>query len=198
MLQEFFEGNALLFTIPAIVGSLFFLIRLVLMIVGMDGDGDLDIGEPDLVTEVDLDGADVGDSTDAFNMLSVQSVAGFIMGFGWGGLIGWITLDWSVTSSVLLALAGGLLMAWLLAWMFKMIYSLQESGNVTIGQTVGREGMVYATVPPADGGRGQVKLIVNQRSRIYSAISEGDEITTKTRVRVVKINDDNSVTVVPV
>ncbi|MGI9014701.1 MAG: hypothetical protein ACR2GY_10685 [Phycisphaerales bacterium] len=195
-MQAFFEGQALLFTLPALLGTLFFLLRMAIMLIGIDADADVDMAAPDLVTEVDLDGADVGDSTDAFNLLSVQSIAGFVMGFGWAGLIGYKSLGWETTSSVLLGVAGGLMMAWLLAWMFKMIYSMQDSGNISINQTIGREGEVYAQIPARGAGRGQVRVVVNQRARIYSAISEADPIATKSRIRVVSINDDNSVTVV--
>ncbi|MHC4102831.1 MAG: hypothetical protein ACYSW1_18345 [Planctomycetota bacterium] len=91
MLQSLFDQEALLFTVPALLGTAVFLIRLGLMtIVGLDHDVDVphDVDIPhdvavDMQGDVDL-GHDVesGDSTEAFKLLSIQSVAAFLMGFG--------------------------------------------------------------------------------------------------------------------
>ena len=95
MLGGLFQTDALLFTIPALLGTMVFLIRMGLMAIGgigegLDGAGDMDVAvDIDVDADVDL-GAEVesGDSTHAFTLLSVQSVGAFLMGFVWGGLGG--------------------------------------------------------------------------------------------------------------
>src|SRR5690606_22138568 len=126
----FFDGPALWFTIPAFVGSAFFLLRMLLMLVGgvmdvdLDGDGDVDL------TDVDVEH---GDSTEAFKSLSVQSMLAFAMGFGWAGLG---ALKGSGVESIalvlLIAAAGGVAMVWLLTLLLKAMADLQSSGNISI------------------------------------------------------------------
>jgi hypothetical protein len=47
-------------------------------------------------------------------------------------------------------------------------------------------------------GRGQVRVVVDERARIYNAVSDGDAIVTSSSVRIVRANDDNTLTVTPV
>ncbi len=201
MFDGLLSSNALLFTVPALIGTLVFVLKLGLMLIGGDGgDGDVDI---DVDVDADLDiGADAsealesGDSTAAFTYISIQGVAALIMGFGWGGLIGMFTLEWSVLPSVAAGLGFGFFLMWLLSMLFRAIFSLQGSGNIHIRDTLGCEGSVYVNVPGAGQGMGRVRLIISERARIYRASTEGETLPTNTRVKVAKANRDNTVTVV--
>jgi hypothetical protein len=197
MLDQFFSQNALLFSVPALVGTLAFVVKIGLMTLGGIGaDVDLDV---DADVDVDL-GADVeaGDSTEAFKLLSLQSIAAFLMGFGWGGLAGLFGLEWSLPASLGLGIGFGLVLMWLLGLMLKGMYDLQSSGNIDADDTVGLEATVYANVPASGAGRGQVRVIVKERARIYTAVSVGPEIKTSSRVRVTRVHDDNTLVVTPV
>ena len=207
MLQSLFDQEALLFTVPALLGTAVFLIRLGLMtIVGLDHDVDVphDVDIPhdvavDMQGDVDL-GHDVesGDSTEAFKLLSIQSVAAFLMGFGWGGVGALLGFEWSFPMSLLLGVGFGLVLVWLLGILMKAMYDLQSSGNVRVEDAVGAEGQVYANVPASAGGRGQVRVVISDRARIYNAVSDGDAIKTGSRVRVVRVNEDRTLTVTAV
>ncbi|QOJ16538.1 MAG: NfeD family protein [Phycisphaeraceae bacterium] len=192
MLDQLFSGNALLFSVPAVAGTLFFAFRLVLMFAGIGGD------------ELDADGADgidpghAHDSTQVFKFLSVQSIAAFVMGFGWGGVGALLGAGWEMTSSILVAVAGGVGMVWLLTWLLKLVYDLQSSGNVNLQDAVGVEGEVYASIPGNREGTGQVKVVLSDRQRIYNAFSEGEPLPSRTRVRIVKVNEDHTLTVMRV
>jgi hypothetical protein len=139
----------LLFTVPALLGTAVFLVRLGLMtIVGLDHDVDVphDVDIPhdvaiDAQGDVDL-GHDVesGDSTEAFKLLSIQSVAAFLMGFGWGGVGGLLGFEWSFPMSLLVGVGFGLVLVWLLGILMKAMYDLQSSGNVRVEDAVGTEG----------------------------------------------------------
>ena len=200
MLGGLFQQEALFFTIPALLGTIVFLVRLGLMSIGGLADGiegvDVDI---DCDADVDL-GVDVegGDSTAAFELLSVQSIAAFLMGFGWGGVGGLVGFDWSFPMSMLTGAIFGAGLVWLLGLLMKAMYDLQSSGNVYIQDAVGVQGTVYTNVPARGDGRGQVRVVVNERSRIYNAVSEGDAIVTSSSVRVLRANDDHTLTVTPV
>ena len=86
----------------------------------------------------------------------------------------------------------------LLRILMKAMYDLQASGNVNVGDAVGSEGQVYANIPASDGGRGQVRVVISDRARIYNAVSTGDAIKTGSRVRVVRVNEDRTLTVTAV
>lgn len=173
------------FTVPAVVGTVFFALRLILMMV--IGDGGLD---------VEIDGVD-GDPSEAFKVLSIQSIAAFMMGFGWAGLAGMRAFGWDWLYSLMLAVAVGMAMVWILALLLKGVHDLQSDGNVRLESAVGTEGHVYANIPPHGSGRGQVQIVVNGRQRTYNAVSEGEAITSQTRIRVLRVNEDRSLTVGP-
>lgn len=171
------------FTVTAAVGTIFFAARLVLMLVA--GDGGLDI-------DVDDVHADPGD---AFKVLSVQSIAAFLMGFGWAGLAGLNGFGWEWTSSMLFGVLCGAGMVWLLGILLKGVHDLQSSGNINMNRAIGVEGQVYASVPANGEGRGQVQIVVDGRQRIYNAVSEGEALASQTRVRVIRVNEDRTLTV---
>ncbi|MBC7835724.1 MAG: hypothetical protein H7Y88_11585 [Phycisphaerales bacterium] len=188
-----FGDNAAWFTVPAFIGTGIFVLRLALMLIGGVADMDLDLG-------VDHGGGDIhhGDaSAHAFQILSVQGISGFLMGFGLGGLAAYKNgQGWPLSIGV--GVGVGIAMVWILGVSLKGLHDMQSSGNISIDQTIGVEGDVYVGVPTRGSGRGQVRLIVNNRERMFNAISEAGDLPSRTRVRVVGINDDNSVTVQPI
>lgn len=188
MWEALFADNAGWFAVPAIAGTAVVLLKMVLMMIGGDGaDGaglDLDIG-----------GDGIGDSTDAFKALSVLSVSAFCMGFGWAGIAGLHGMGWSWMLSAAVGALCGLGMMYVVALSLKGMHDLQSSGNLTLETAMGKEGSVYLTVPEEGGGRGQVRVVVGDRGRILQAVSEGEAIPTGARVRVVRVNADNTVTV---
>ncbi|MDX2147112.1 MAG: hypothetical protein SFZ23_06275 [Planctomycetota bacterium] len=186
--ELFFSSQTIWFGIPAILGTLFFAIRIVLMLSGLAGDHGLD---------VDVHTGDVahGDSTQAFQYLSIQSIIAFARGFGWAGLVGARGLDWSTPSSFLLGIGGGVAMVWLLAILMRAMVAMESSGNIRLDDMLDAEGEVYAGVPARGQGRGQVRVLCDNRQRIVNAIAFDGPLPTKTRVRVVEINQDNTVTV---
>jgi hypothetical protein len=183
-----FGDGAPLFAVPALIGSAFFVIRVVLLLVAGHGDLHADSG-----SDFDLDH---GDSGDAFKVLSIQAVSAFLMGFGWAGLGAY--RGWGLPSllSLPVALAGGTAMMWLLARMFRFIMGMQVSGNVSTAWALEEEGTAYTRIPAGRSGKGQVRVVINERLRYLHAVTDGDAIETATRVRITEVNEDNSVTVV--
>ncbi|HYE63600.1 MAG TPA: hypothetical protein VD997_16535 [Phycisphaerales bacterium] len=193
MLDKLLTGDAIWFGVPALVGTLLFVIRMVLMLFAGHGM-DVDHGGGGDVT--DGGGAvDGHDAAGAFKALSLQTLLAFAMGFGWGGILGLYTLKWDLGRSLLVGMGMGLFMVWLLAVMLKATMELQSSGNVRLENAVGSEADVYVQIP--ERGQGQVKLVVKDRMRIVNASWEGEGVPQASRVRVVRVNPDNSVTVTP-
>jgi hypothetical protein len=199
MMDLFFGPVAIWFGIPALVGTAFFALRTTLMLVG--GAMDADAGGVD--TDFDAGGGDSGtgagdvdDSTAAFKVLSLQAISAFLMGFGWGGLGAYRGSGWPPMAAVLVGLVAGGAMMWLLGSMLRLLFRLQSSGNLPIYQALEAEGSVYAQIPAAGEGRGEVRVVIGDRERYYRAITAGSAIPTGAKVRVVSVNeDDNSVTV---
>jgi hypothetical protein len=187
MIDQFLTGSAAWFSAAAVIGTAFFLLRTVLMLVGLGG--------VDLHHDTDSFDAHHGDSSDAFKILSIQSIAGFLMGFGWGGLGGLLGAGWSLPASTAVGVGCGVGMMYLIAMALKFMMELQSSGTVAMEQSVGIEGDVYLSVPKAGTGSGMVKVVIGDRQRIVPAVSVDDEIPTSSRVRVTKVNNDRTVTV---
>jgi len=193
---EFLFGNgAAWFSVPALIGTLFFAIRIVMALVGLDfDDGGSDAGGVDIGDTGLEEGIDHAESTSVFKFLSIQTITAFAMGFGWGGLLGLRTLDLGVPESVGIGLLLGIAFAWFVVWCFKMIYSLESSGNISIRDAMNTEGTVSSMIVP--GRTGRVRVTIGDRQRAFTAITEGDTLTSGTRVRVTKINSNQTVTVV--
>jgi membrane protein implicated in regulation of membrane protease activity len=191
MNELLFEGNAGWFTIPALVGTVIFMLRIGLMLVG----GIADVDTPD----VEMDGGHpgYGDADYAFQILSIQAISAFAAGFGWGGMAAMRSFELSFAASVIVGLVTGAAVMWLFATGMKAMFRLQSSGNTDIRATVGREGEVYTRVPPRGEGRGSVRVVVDDRDRIYNAVSDSVEILRSARVRVLSVNDDNTLLVGP-
>lgn len=196
MFSRLFDQDLLLFSIPATFGTALFLLRVALMAIGGEiahGDTDADLGDGSDVS----DGHDGDDSTSSFKLLSLQAIAAFLMGFGWGGLGARLGLDWSLWGSLLLGCAFGAALVWLLAAMLRIIYSLQSSGNINAQRAVGCEGTVYARIPEKTNGTGQVRVVIDERARIYTAVSSGAAIDRNARIRVTAVGNDRTLVVQP-
>ncbi|MBL0926614.1 MAG: NfeD family protein [Phycisphaerales bacterium] len=185
MLDMLFGNNAGWFAVPALVGTLFFALRLGLLLLGHGFHADMDHGDVH------------ADPSEGFKVLSVQSVGAFMMGFGWMGLAVYRSTNTGFGGSAAAGVLGGVFFVWLLGILLRSVYALQTSGTVDMHEAAGREGDVYATVPAAGGGRGQVRVNIDDRQRIYDAVSVGPELPTSTRVRIMRVNEDRTLTVAP-
>ncbi len=178
MMDLLFGAHASWFTVPAVVGTLYFLVQLVFM--NMGGDMDMD---------ADGDGAGGHDGGGDISIISSQSIAAFFMGTGWVGLSTYRILDFSFGASSLAGVLGGVGTGWLLIATTKLVLKLQSSGNISIGETLGLVGNVSVLVPAMGKGRGRVKLVVLSRQREFDAVQDGDDpIGTGTRVKIGRVN----------
>jgi hypothetical protein len=181
-LQElFFTGPAPWFTVPALVGTGGYLVRL--LFGGGDDDGAADA----------IDGGSVGDVT--ATALSVQGLLAFLMGFGWGGLACLRALEWSGPASVGGGVGTGLAFIGATVLVFRAARRLQSSGNISLSRLIGSEAEVYTAIPAAGKGLGRVRTVVDERERFVSATTAGEAIAPRTRVTIEKVNGDNSVLV---
>ena len=191
MMDMLFGPTALWFTIPALLGSGFLLLQIMLGELGGDADSALEL---DADFDADLAADDPGGE---FKVLSLQSISAFALGFGWVGLAAHRALDLGFTGSVMIGVLAGVIVAWCFVLLSRSILRLQSSGNVTLRDVEGEMGDVYITIPPAGEGAGRIKIAMHNSHYEYNAVQTGpDPIPTHTRVRITRGNQStNTVTV---
>jgi hypothetical protein len=173
---EWFEALTALqkvFAVFATFGSTLFVIRMVMMFAGMDGESD---GDVDGDLDGDMDGDAHGDHADAnasdisFSLLSFQGLTAFFMMFGLVGLAMSKGSGFGAVASIPVATAAGLSTVWIISRLFKLFNSLQSSGTLNLKSAIGQEGKVYLTIPENESG--QVQLAVQGHLKVMSAVSE--------------------------
>lgn len=165
---------------------------------GLELNGDFDIGGGiDLDMELDADGDfDLEEAATAdLKLFSVRGIVAFFTLFGWVGVV---LLDKKVPLIVTVGIAilsGGVAM-YLIAWIFRQMYKLQESGNIDIVNAEGKDGEVYLTIPKYRSGVGKVQMVVQGRLIEIDAVTDDEEgLVTGTKISVITTLKDNKVVV---
>ncbi|MCH8275700.1 MAG: hypothetical protein IH851_13025 [Armatimonadetes bacterium] len=201
------SGLEMVFWAFAVIGTLFFFFRLVLMIVGgfaedmhlEGGHGDMDVGHGDV--DVGHAAMDAGQHqadhspTGAFRLISMNTLTGFFMMFGWAGLAGLVQYEMSSTLAVMLGLGAGFIAMWITALLFVLAARFTSPGaRFEIGRTVGSTARVYQRIG-ADS-RGKVQLTAHDMTQELEAVSEDKiDIDSFETVEVVRIVDSQTVSV---
>lgn len=185
MLDGLFGGMAPWFTAPALLGTGYLVLQLVMGQLGGNADagGDMDV--------------DFDDPGAEGRWLSLESIAAFLVGFGWIGLTIFRFTELRFLGSALAGVAAGIGVAWMVVTLTRQAMKLQSSGNLDLQSVVGREAPVYIAVPPGDAGTGRITLIVHNTQHEISARQHGTEpIATKTMVRIVEADPTTATVVV--
>jgi len=169
----------------AAVGGAIFLLRIVMLFIGLDGHGDVD-GDFDSMDSVDFD----HDHDMGAGVLSLTTITGFFLMFGLTGLTMRFEYGAGAGKAIVVASGVGIGMMLVLAKLLTSMYRLRSSGNIEPANAVGVEGSVYLTIPA--GGRGQVRVAIQNRLKVMNAVAEQPvELPTGTSIRVVRIVEGN-------
>lgn len=195
----------------AIVGTTLFVVKMVLLLVGgdaSDGDfGEVDFGDAGDLGDgggLDLDPAahgpageiaGSGTSVAAFTFFSIQSLATFAMGAGWGGLFFKANFDVTYAEAGLLAAGCGVFCAWLLLWLLGKARGLEQRGNLDPRRAIGQGGTVYLAIPV--NGHGQVQVEVQGRLATLGARAPEQALPTGADVVVTAVDRDGTLVVRP-
>jgi membrane protein implicated in regulation of membrane protease activity len=179
-----------IFLACAILGGALFAVRLVMMFIGGDSDGDADAGGSDVDAGGDVhDGDahhDVVDSDVAFKLLSFQGITAFFMMFGLVGLAMSRGSGLHYAVSLLGAIAAGSATVWLTDRIFRSFGKLQSSGTLNLKNAVGQNATVYLTIKAESPGK--VQVVVQGRLKTLDAVSnDKTEIKTDAKVKVVGV-----------
>ena len=169
----------------AVVASLIFIVQMVLTLIGMDSS-DMD---------VDFDGANTMDLGGGLNLFTIKNFIGFLVGFGWAG----VCFYNSITSSILLILVAvivGLLFVGIFVVIYKQTKKLEHNGAFQIDEVKGTTVSVYLRIPAQGSGKGKVQVSQNGSVHELDALTDGEEIPSGAKVKVVEIVDNETVKVV--
>ncbi|MGE0268237.1 MAG: hypothetical protein AB7S78_07265 [Candidatus Omnitrophota bacterium] len=172
----------------AIGGTAFFIIRLVMMLIGHDFDAPIDGMDHDIHLDTHSDAA--------FQMFSINSVTAFLMMFGWGGLTAFVQFKLGPSLSIIIAFIVGVAAMFTIATLFKLAMGLVSKGEVfKIEETVGLNASVYQRIPADGVGKVNVSL-PGGILRELDAVSEGKvEIESFKTVKVIKVVDNKTISV---
>ena len=144
----------IVFMACAVLGAAFFIIMMLLMLVGDIFGGVVDTAfDTDFSMDADL----------AFELFSLQGISAAVMMFGLMGMFSISATD----NEVLSVLAGGAASVgsmYGVRLMMKGIYSLQADGTMNIQDAIGARGQVYSRIKPNETGEVTIPLAGSQRT----------------------------------
>lgn len=181
------SSSETIFWISAILGTTFFVLRMAMSIFSnglFEDSADLD----------DLHGHGEHHSYSLFKFLTMHSLSGFLMLFGWSGLASVAQFNLPAGYAFLVALACGLAMLILTGLIMRGAMLFEGRGSVfSTKQTIGLTGIVYQRIPK--NGQGKIHVIVDNNTREILAQSQNKTIESFTIIKIVKALDHEIVEV---
>lgn len=180
-----------IFACIAIPASVVLLIQTVLMLLGLDSDGDVadaDLGSlpdmPDMEVDAEIpdgvfgDGLPEGDpdpsGLDGLRIFSIRGIIAFLVVFGWVGLVMdgagsalWLSLPVATLCGAATMVA--------LAFLLRTVMRLRNNGNLDNRNAIGTSGRVYLTVPAARNGEGKVNILLQGSYVEREAVTDEEE-----------------------
>ena len=174
-----------------LTATLIFVIQTVMTFLGADADS----SDFDMDVDTSMDGSDLSNIDSGANLYTFRNFVNFFLGFGWTAIIlqPWVK---STAVLVIISVLVGIALVALVMYMFKWLYSMQQSGNINVYKAaVGCQGKCYLRIPGERAGEGKVQITIQGAVREYNAVTDGDEIKTGTSVKVVEAIDGNTLLV---
>jgi hypothetical protein len=186
-----------IFYTVAIFSTVVLVLRIILGSLGGDHAGDADAdtsvdagGDAEVEVHGHVDGGIHHDS--GLKFLSFQTIATFLAGFGWGGVI-WLNRGFGVLVAVAAGAVIGTAMMVSMAFFMRWLMRFQDSGSLDYHNAVGKEGTVYVPVPAHRGAGGQIEVMCQGRLVYADAVTEsGDALKTGSRIRVVAVEGQST------
>ena len=169
-MEKIFWGISLLF-------SALFLIQLVLSFIA--GDGDSSLGDADEYIS--------GDEGTGHQFFTIKNLIAFFTIFGWTGIA---CLKGGMSKGIAIAIAvlAGSLVVIIMAFLFKSMSKLKQSGTLQIKNAVGLIAETYLFIPPKRGGFGKVHVKVQGSLHELQAITDDEEqIATGKLVKITAV-----------
>ena len=127
-------------------------------------------------------------------IVSMKTVSGMLLGFGFGGAI----LEKNGFSMGISALGGlgiGVLIGAVYFALMDSLYQLRSAGTSVLSEAVNHSGTVYIRIPGNLSGAGEIQVSFGGRMQNVRAYTQGLELPTGTAVRVVALHGDQGLLV---
>lgn len=179
-----------IFALIALPSTVLIVIQTVLLLIGIGGESDTDVDVDD------VDGIDLPD--DGLAIFSVRGILSMLC------ITGWVAVALLETSlpagvSIAIAIACGIATLIGMAYLMRAVNRLQSSGNIDIGNCIGKIGEVYIPIPSSGNGSGKVNLTVQEKFSEFTAITtSGEPLKTGAFVRVVAVSESGVLVVEPI
>lgn len=170
-----------IFWVFALLFSFLFVIQLIMAFAG--GDGDLAAGDAD-----DYIGHDDGIG---YQFFTIKNLIAFFTVFGWTG-IACIKGGMSKGLTIGIALLAGSIMVVMMAFLFRSLSRLKQSGTLQMKNAIGLIAETYLFIPAGREGFGKIHIKVQGSLHELQAITDDTEkIPTGKLVKVVGIVNDS-------
>ena len=170
-----------IFWVFALLFSFLFVIQLIMAFAG--GDGDLAAGDAD-----DYIGHDDGIG---YQFFTIKNLIAFFTVFGWTG-IACIKGGMSKGLTIGIALLAGSIMVVMMAFLFRSMSRLKQSGTLQMKNAIGLVAETYLFIPASRGGFGKIHIKVQGSLHELQVITDDTEkIPTGKLVKVVGIVNDS-------
>ena len=166
----------------ALISSLVFTIQTIMLFVGFD-------------TDADFSGGDVAFDVDGLALVSVKTVACFLLGFGWSGVILAPLFENAWVVALISLGIGALFMfgAWIL---LKQVLTLSQDNTFHAYKIVVYTADVYLRIPADADKSGKIMVSYEGSLHELQAFNAGaEEIPTGAKVHIVEAIDDATVRV---
>jgi len=134
----------------------------------------------------DVDASIDGDHGIDFQFLSLKNLVAFFTIFAWTG-IACVNSGLSVTLTIILSIAAGLLMMVIMASLIYFMWKLTDDGSLRLVNAKGKIGTVYLTIPPNRSGMGKVQVSVQGLRTLDAMTDHDEELKTGSIIEVVDI-----------
>lgn len=165
----------------ALLFSLLFLVQMVLSFAG--GDGDAASGDADEYVS--------GDDGIGYQFFTIRNMIAFFTFFGWAGVAG-VSGGLNKGLTIGIAVVIGSLVVVMMAFLFRSMSKLKQSGTLQIKNAIGLIAETYLFIPASRGGFGKVHIKVQGSLHELQAITDdAEQIATGRLVKVTGIINDS-------
>jgi hypothetical protein len=171
------------------ISTAFFVLRLILMFVGIDGGDHADAGG--IGDHID-DAAAAAD----FKIFTLLTGIVTLMIGSWTALL-FLSMDMNEWLSLGLGYVIGFVASLGVGYAVFSLHKLEHDGAIRNFKAEGLKGTVYVRIPEAGKGKGQVQVTVSGRLKTFDAISDGPEIPSFKPIVVMSRVDESTLRVCP-
>lgn len=168
------------FWFVAIPTSFIFVIQTIMTFVGVDSSDGI---------AADFDGDFDGRDT-PFQLFSFRNLINFLLGFSWTGISFYTTLA-NKPLLIALSLIVGVLFVYLFFVIIRQVQKLAEDNSFKIINTLNKTAEVYLTIPEHKKGKGKIMISIKGAYHELEAMTESDKIPSGSKVKVVRIENND-------